>query len=163
MRFLISIENSSYNNKGRIDLFFFSYHLIWFEIFFFFLFCFKFAEGILFKKSFWMKMPFNGREASDHDWGLSVDMKDNIINTHGVKEEISSSERRGSIAERRAANLGFDASRISFDSSCSSSSPLFFTIPSRISPAALLDSPVMLPNSQVCMYVYICSVLFSWA
>lgn len=61
-----------------------------------------------------------------------------------------------SIAERRAAKCGFNAERIHTaagpvgSSSCSPAalSPCL-TIPPGISPTALLDSPVMLPNSQV--------------
>lgn len=109
-------------------------------------------------------MPVNGSDVSDHDWGPFVDMKDNInnlddiIKTNGVKEEFSSSERRGSLAERRAAKLGFDVSRINVSPQCMTniySDPFLFTIPSGISPTALLESPVMLPNSQVCVYVCI--------
>lgn len=124
-------------------------------------------------------MPANGNnDASDHDWGPFVDMEDdfategedyiitnhiinNNININGCMEEICSSSeeefKRGSIAQRRAAKLGFDVSRINvspqFKSNISSS---FFTIPSGISPAALLESPVMLPNSQVYIHIYIC-------
>lgn len=65
----------------------------------------------------------------------------------------------GSIAERRAAKCGFNAARIStarFRTAGSmapsgepgASSPRL-TIPAGISPTALLDSPIMLPNSQV--------------
>ncbi|KAL8166234.1 hypothetical protein V2J09_007733 [Rumex salicifolius] len=61
----------------------------------------------------------------------------------------------GSIAERRAAKFGFDASKIntsSFNSSSSlsslaSSSPYLLRTPG-ISPGALLESPMMLPNLQ---------------
>ncbi|XP_044498726.1 WRKY transcription factor SUSIBA2-like isoform X2 [Mangifera indica] len=61
-----------------------------------------------------------------------------------------------SIAERRAAKCGFNAERIHTaagpvgSSSCSPAalSPCL-TIPPGISPTALLDSPVMLPNSQL--------------
>uniref|UniRef100_A0A5B6ZNJ8 Putative WRKY transcription factor 2 isoform X1 n=1 Tax=Davidia involucrata TaxID=16924 RepID=A0A5B6ZNJ8_DAVIN len=62
---------------------------------------------------------------------------------------------RGSIAERRAAKCGFNAARISmarFRSTSPLSSPAarspYLTIPPGISPTALLDSPIMLPNSQ---------------
>lgn len=65
-----------------------------------------------------------------------------------------------SIAERRAVKCGFKAERIrtarfrASGPACSGSgspaalSPCL-TIPPGISPTALLDSPVMLPNSQV--------------
>ncbi|XP_022858970.1 probable WRKY transcription factor 20 isoform X1 [Olea europaea var. sylvestris] len=65
---------------------------------------------------------------------------------------------KGSIAERRAAKCGFNAPEINasrFSSAATTGlvvppmvrSPCF-TIPPDISPAALLDSPVMLPNAQ---------------
>ncbi|XP_022743309.1 probable WRKY transcription factor 2 [Durio zibethinus] len=62
----------------------------------------------------------------------------------------------GSIAERRAATCGFKAERISTARFRTSTSPLgspsarspYLTIPPGISPAALLDSPIMLPNAQ---------------
>ncbi|KAL8052355.1 hypothetical protein ABFS82_06G204800 [Erythranthe guttata] len=55
-----------------------------------------------------------------------------------------------SIAERRAAKCGFNASNINSDPSPVPPHPRspFFTMPSGISPSALLDSPVMLPNAQ---------------
>lgn len=69
---------------------------------------------------------------------------------------------RGSIAERRAAKCGFKAERIntarfrttsplaspSAAAAATARSPCI-TIPAGISPTALLDSPIMLPNSQV--------------
>ena len=63
----------------------------------------------------------------------------------------------GSIAERRAATCGFKAERISTARFRASTSPLgspsvrspYLTIPPGISPTALLDSPIMLPNAQV--------------
>ncbi|XP_058102530.1 probable WRKY transcription factor 20 isoform X2 [Magnolia sinica] len=60
-----------------------------------------------------------------------------------------------SIAERRAARCGFNAPRINtarYRSVSPLSSPAvrspYLTIPPGLSPTALLDSPVMLPNSQ---------------
>ncbi|XP_068657746.1 WRKY transcription factor SUSIBA2-like [Aristolochia californica] len=61
----------------------------------------------------------------------------------------------GSIAERRAARCGFSAPRIN-TARFRSVSPLgspgvrspYLTIPAGLSPTTLLDSPVMLPNSQ---------------
>lgn len=126
-------------------------------------------------------MQDNSPDAFDHDWGPFVDGddleskpplfhfeiegEDNKNDINGFTDlgesmvESFSSEvefKRGSIAQRRAAKLGFDDSRIHVAqfksnppfSSLSSCSP-FFTIPSGISPAALLESPVMLPNSQI--------------
>ncbi|GAB2218488.1 hypothetical protein Droror1_Dr00001712 [Drosera rotundifolia] len=64
----------------------------------------------------------------------------------------------GSIAERRASKLGFNASKIrtptpKFRSSCSLMSPggrsNYLMIPAGISPTMLLDSPIMVPNAQV--------------
>ncbi|KAL2526191.1 putative WRKY transcription factor 2 [Abeliophyllum distichum] len=63
---------------------------------------------------------------------------------------------KGSIAERRAAKCGFNASKIDVSRFSSTTgvvpqpvvrSPCF-TIPPDISPAVFLDSPVMLPNAQ---------------
>ncbi|KAF8402248.1 hypothetical protein HHK36_013200 [Tetracentron sinense] len=61
----------------------------------------------------------------------------------------------GSIAERRAASCGFSAPRINtarFRSTSPLSSPAvrspYLTIPPGLSPTTLLDSPVMLSNSQ---------------
>ncbi|CAI0438896.1 unnamed protein product [Linum tenue] len=69
----------------------------------------------------------------------------------------SGSSARGSIAERRAATCGFKAERITSPRFGTTASPLdssaahspCITIPAGISPTALLDSPVLLPNSQV--------------
>ncbi|CAL1352906.1 unnamed protein product [Linum trigynum] len=68
----------------------------------------------------------------------------------------SGSSGRGSIAERRAATCGFKAERINSPRFRTTASPLdspaahspCITIPAGISPTALLDSPVLLPNSQ---------------
>ncbi|CAL1385323.1 unnamed protein product [Linum trigynum] len=68
----------------------------------------------------------------------------------------SGSSARGSIAERRAATCGFKAERITSPRFGTTASPLdssaahspCITIPAGISPTALLDSPVLLPNSQ---------------
>lgn len=61
-----------------------------------------------------------------------------------------------SIAQRRAAKFGFKAEKIStprFRATSPLASPAArspcLTIPPGISPTALLDSPIMLPNSQV--------------
>nr|QGQ64035.1 WRKY transcription factor 12 [Santalum album] len=81
----------------------------------------------------------------------------------GKGDQISSSDVRagagitvrGSIAERRAAKCGFNAVRIStprFRTTSPLASPAArspcLTIPPGISPTALLDSPIMLANSQ---------------
>lgn len=64
------------------------------------------------------------------------------------------------VAERRADKLGFNATRISsayFRMSSPLASPLGgssprLTIPPGLNPTVLLDSPMMLPNSQVINY-----------
>ncbi|KAH9607692.1 hypothetical protein KSS87_010955 [Heliosperma pusillum] len=71
--------------------------------------------------------------------------------------ELSGSSKGGeSIAERRAKKCGFNAAKIStprFRSGSSLLSPCsqspYLTIPAGISPHLLLDSPVLLPNSQL--------------
>ncbi|XP_019231206.1 PREDICTED: WRKY transcription factor WRKY24-like isoform X2 [Nicotiana attenuata] len=70
----------------------------------------------------------------------------------------NNNNKRGSIAERRAAKCGFNASTISIaqfrvtststpEMSPPTARPTFLTIPPGLTPAALLDSPIMLPNS----------------
>ncbi|GAB4835384.1 hypothetical protein Ancab_000294 [Ancistrocladus abbreviatus] len=62
----------------------------------------------------------------------------------------------GSIAERRAAKFGFNASKINNNTPRFRFSPLaspaarspYLTIPPGISPTALLDSPILLPSPQ---------------
>ncbi|KAL7148817.1 hypothetical protein ABFS83_06G204900 [Erythranthe nasuta] len=75
-------------------------------------------------------------------------------NDHNINNNNSSRSGGGggiiSIAARRAAKCGFNASNINSDPAPLSPhlpSPCF-TMPSGISPSALLDSPVMLPNAQ---------------
>ncbi|CAN0859730.1 WRKY transcription factor SUSIBA2 [Linum grandiflorum] len=64
----------------------------------------------------------------------------------------ATADARGSIADRRAATCGFNADRINTPrfrtTTPFSSSSSFITIPPGISPTALLDSPILLPNSQ---------------
>ncbi|MCD7471424.1 hypothetical protein HAX54_011865 [Datura stramonium] len=70
------------------------------------------------------------------------------IEKNVVSGSFSSNNKR-SIAQRRAATCGFNASGIS--TPAMSSPPAretFLTIPPGLTPAALLDSPIMLPNSQ---------------
>ncbi|KAK4366416.1 hypothetical protein RND71_014296 [Anisodus tanguticus] len=70
------------------------------------------------------------------------------IEENGVNGSFSSNNKR-SIAERRAAKCGFNASSISTPAmSPPPARETFLTIPPGLTPAALLDSPVMLPNSQ---------------
>ncbi|CAL5364841.1 unnamed protein product [Camellia sinensis] len=69
----------------------------------------------------------------------------------GVRNDVG-----GSIAERRATTCGFNSPRINTVVLRSTSPPLtspaarssYITIPAGISPTALLDSPIMLSNSQ---------------
>ncbi|GMI85399.1 hypothetical protein HRI_002209200 [Hibiscus trionum] len=95
----------------------------------------------------------NGQESvtsDDHNGGLkTVD--------HGCRGRGDGCGRTGgSIAERRAATCGFKVEKISTARFRASSSPLaspsdrspYLTIPPGISPTALLDSPIMLPNAQ---------------
>ena len=73
------------------------------------------------------------------------------------EEAVAARVRGSSIAERRAAKFGFNAEKIStarFRTASPLASPAAarspcLTIPPGISPTALLDSPIMLPNSLV--------------
>ncbi|XP_074310688.1 WRKY transcription factor SUSIBA2-like [Silene latifolia] len=84
-------------------------------------------------------------------------VKESPFNGYGDSNELSGSSKRGeSIAERRARKCGFNAEKIStprFRSSSSLPSPCsqspYLTIPAGISPHLLLDSPILLPNSQL--------------
>ncbi|OMO89288.1 DNA-binding WRKY [Corchorus olitorius] len=81
---------------------------------------------------------------------------DSRMADHGGESGGGGGKRSGSIAERRAATCGFNAENISTPRFRASNSPLgspsvrspYLTIPPGISPTALLDSPVMLPNAQ---------------
>lgn len=91
---------------------------------------------------------------------MIVGKHDTDNNNVGIFEDhdMNNVVMKGSIAERRAATCGFDASNINLtrfrnavvppSGSQSIRSP-YFTVPAGISPSALLDSPVMLPNDQV--------------
>ncbi|KAI3952906.1 hypothetical protein MKX01_028598 [Papaver californicum] len=69
-----------------------------------------------------------------------------------VAVRVGGGGSKSSIAERRAARYGFNAPKINtarFRSMSPLSSPSpYITIPAGLSPASLLDSPVMLSNSQ---------------
>ncbi|GAV79848.1 WRKY domain-containing protein [Cephalotus follicularis] len=77
-------------------------------------------------------------------------------NANGVVSGTGDGGGRASIAERRAAKCGFNAERINtarFRTTSPLASPVVgsppcLTIPPGISPTALLDSPILLPNSQ---------------
>ena len=95
------------------------------------------------------------------------------------EEECKSGSK--SIAERRAAKCGFNAQSLNKTALFRTATPLAssspaarsprLTIPPGISPAALLDSPIMLPNTQVSflslllflnvVWLLICGVWFS--
>lgn len=86
-------------------------------------------------------------------------MDNNVILFTDPQESVTADdddqgEGRGpSIAERRAATCGFKAEMIctpTFKSPLGPTSPRlpYFTISPGISPTALLDSPIMLPNAQ---------------
>ncbi|GMJ11359.1 hypothetical protein HRI_004805100 [Hibiscus trionum] len=85
-------------------------------------------------------------------------MDHNVTVDHGYRGEGDGGGGRAdvSIAERRAATCGFKAEKISTARFRASTSPLaspsvrspYLTIPPGISPSALLDSPIMLPNAQ---------------
>ncbi|XP_057963302.1 WRKY transcription factor SUSIBA2-like [Malania oleifera] len=73
----------------------------------------------------------------------------------GMVPDVPGVRTGGSIAERRAAKCGFNAARINtarFRATSPLASPAarspYLTIPPGISPSTLLDSPIMLPNSQ---------------
>jgi len=88
------------------------------------------------------------------DGGVINSSNSNQLNEFSTPDDRNN---KGSIAERRAAKYGFKASKIDVSRSSSATTGVVgppvvrapcFTIPPGISPAALLDSPVMLPNAQ---------------
>ncbi|KAK4433044.1 putative WRKY transcription factor 2 [Sesamum alatum] len=95
--------------------------------------------------------PFVKREDEFHDSNCDGD-DDNPIS---MLENHNLDNGKGiSIAERRAAKCGFNASNINaarFRTTGLATPPLrspYFTVPPGLSPSALLDSPIMLPNAQ---------------
>lgn len=89
------------------------------------------------------------------DGGVINSSNSNQLNEFSIPDDRNN---KGSIAERRAEKYGFKASKIDVSRSSSATTGVVgppvvrapcFTIPPGISPAALLDSPVMLPNAQV--------------
>ncbi|KAH6812723.1 hypothetical protein C2S53_012145 [Perilla frutescens var. hirtella] len=93
-----------------------------------------------------MAAPFIKKEEEIDSINCNNDYcSSNIINNK--REKGSRGRGRGtSIAERRAAKCGFNASNIN----AAAPSPPLFTVPPGLSPSALLESPIMLPNAQVC-------------
>jgi len=89
-------------------------------------------------------------------------MEENDLNNHhnnNGNEETESKGAKRSLAERRGFNS--NAAKINTTLFCSETSTnpspspaTHLTIPPGISPTALLDSPIMLPNSQVWLYIY---------
>ncbi|CAN1769655.1 Probable WRKY transcription factor 2 [Linum perenne] len=75
-----------------------------------------------------------------------------VVEQTTVTGSLDTTADRGSIADRRAATCGFNADRINTPRFRTTTTPFassnFITIPSGISPTALLDSPILLPNSQ---------------
>lgn len=76
-----------------------------------------------------------------------IENNNNVNDNNHVEE--SSNSRGISIAERR----GFNASNMNA-AHFPAPAPAFFTVSPGISPSALLDSPVMLPNVEVRTYIY---------
>lgn len=71
-----------------------------------------------------------------------------ITHHHHHHHHTDNNSKRGiSIAERRAAKNGFNHAALS--PPATKTSPPYFTVSPGLSPSALLDSPIMLPNSQV--------------
>jgi len=85
-----------------------------------------------------------------------INNHNNNVNVNEEKSEPNDGAKR-SIAERRGFNS--NAAQINTGlfhtaTSTTPSPPPRLTIPPGISPTALLDSPIMLPNSQVSLYIY---------
>ncbi|XP_065875779.1 WRKY transcription factor SUSIBA2-like [Euphorbia lathyris] len=89
-------------------------------------------------------------------FSFSDGQNDCFSGKNDIQDVVDNAIVRGSIAERRAVKCGFKAEKIStprFRTTSPLASPVavrspFITIPSGISPTALLDSPMMLPNAQ---------------
>lgn len=103
----------------------------------------------------------NKSEEEEEENGGSGFGGNNVFSSSNVgkeKEKNGGNGGGGSILERRAAKFGFNASRINtarfrttspLASPAAASSSPCLTIPPGISPTTLLDSPIMLPNSQL--------------
>ncbi|KAI3705978.1 hypothetical protein L1987_76229 [Smallanthus sonchifolius] len=102
----------------------------------------------------------NGRDCVDDDeWGDLITTPNRLIPNEffvlkaeemDCCDEDDEKSRRGGVAERRAANRGFDYSdsRIRVSVSPATVWAQFLTAPSEISLESLLDSPIIMPNSQ---------------
>ncbi|KAL0302880.1 UNVERIFIED_CONTAM: putative WRKY transcription factor 2 [Sesamum radiatum] len=98
--------------------------------------------------------PFVKKEDEFHD-SSNCDEDDDDNHQILMLENDQNNNNKGiSIAERRAAKCGFNASNINaarFRTTGLATTPLrspYFTVPPGLSPSALLDSPIMLPNAQ---------------
>lgn len=77
------------------------------------------------------------------EWNCQL-VEENVVNG------IFSNNNKRSIAQRRAEKCGFNPSGITTPAmSPPPARETFLTIPPGLTPTALLDSPVMLPNLQV--------------
>lgn len=96
----------------------------------------------------------NDEESFDSNKQILIENDDDqhrhvqLINNNNINNN-NNNNKGISIAERRAAKCGFNASTITADRFRPTRSQPYFTVPPGISPSALLDSPVMLPNVQV--------------
>ncbi|XP_029116592.1 WRKY transcription factor SUSIBA2 isoform X2 [Elaeis guineensis] len=96
------------------------------------------------------------KEESIGMWGEAGEGGGGGVGGGSMEPGPSAGKNAGSIAERRAAMSGFNPTPRLNTARFRSVSPLsspgvrspFLTIPPGLSPTALLDSPVMLPNSQ---------------
>ncbi|KAL3630910.1 hypothetical protein CASFOL_023894 [Castilleja foliolosa] len=99
--------------------------------------------------------PFIKKE----EGGVSDDVDQNDHNDHhGHVRSINNNMKVVSIADRRAAKCGFNADNINvarFGTGCNNNASMsphvrspYVTIPPGISPSALLDSPMLVPNAQ---------------
>lgn len=97
----------------------------------------------------------NDEESFDSNKQILIENDDDqhrhvqLINNNNINNNNNNNNKGISIAERRAAKCGFNASTITADRFRPTRSQPYFTVPPGISPSALLDSPVMLPNVQV--------------
>ncbi|KAL0298455.1 UNVERIFIED_CONTAM: putative WRKY transcription factor 2 [Sesamum radiatum] len=99
--------------------------------------------------------PFVKKEDEFHDSNNCDEEDDDDHHQILMLENDHNNSNKGiSIAERRAAKCGFNASNINaarFRTTGLATTPLrspLFTVPPGLSPSALLDSPIMLPNAQ---------------
>ncbi|KAL0402707.1 UNVERIFIED_CONTAM: putative WRKY transcription factor 2 [Sesamum latifolium] len=98
--------------------------------------------------------PFVKKEDEFHDSNNCDNDDDDNRQILMLENDHNNNNKGISIAERRAAKCGFNASNINaarFRTTGLATTPLhspYFTVPPGLSPSALLDSPIMLPNAQ---------------